>query len=397
MVDYRPVPEEDLDAFRRVLDYAFRPEAGPNPDPDHAGDPSRVGDRRGLYDGDALVTTAGHHDLTVSVRGEWCGTTGLSAVATRPEHRRQGLVRRLLRASLTESREAGRPFSLLWPFKHAFYRRFGWGRLGGLGRYELEPGVLSPVADHHLVGGAFRRLEADDYPELQDVDERYADRFDLAMRRSEDWYRHRFFEGWEGQPFVYGWERDGQLRGYLRYDVEHDDDRLLRVTDFGAPDAEATVNLYRFLYHHEGQADEVRIYAPPDDRLFDLLEEPRAVDLSLRPGPMGRLVDVPTAVETLPAPEGVEASLTLEVTDELCDWNDGTFGVQAAAGAFTVQEGPGDGPRVELPIETLSRLAFGGMTAERAALAGGLDADSEAVARLGTLFPPRDVYLREFF
>lgn len=395
MVDYRPVPESDLDAYRGVLDYAFRAEAGP--DPDHDDEPSELADRRGLYDGDTIVTTAGHHDLTVTVRGAWRAATGLSAVATRPEHRRQGLVRRLLRESLAESREAGTPFSLLWPFDHAFYRRFGWGRVCDIGRYELEPGELAAVADHGLAGGGFRRLEADEYAELQAVDERFADRFDLAMRRTEAWYRHRFFEGREHDPFVYGWERDGELRGYLRYDVEHDDDRRLRVTDFGAPDDAAAVNLYRFLYRHEGQADEVQLYAPVDDRLFDLLEDPRAVDLTLLPGPMGRLVDVPTAIEALPAPSGVEASLTLEVDDGLCDWNDGTFGVEAADGAFAVQAGAGDGSTATLPIETLSRLAFGSMTAERATLAGGLEADDAAVSQLGTLFPPRERYLREFF
>lgn len=395
MVDYRPVPESDLDAFRRVLDYAFRAEAGS--DPDHDDEPTPLADRRGLYDGDTLVTTAGHHDLTVSIRGEWRAATGLSVVATLPEHRRQGRVRRLLRESLAETRESGTPFSLLWPFEHPFYRRFGWGRVCDIGRYELEPGDLAAVADHGLAGGAYRRLEADDYAELQAVDERFADRFDLTMRRTEAWYRHRFFEGRENEPFVYGWERDGELRGYLRYDIEHDDDRVLQVTDFGAPDDAAAINLYRFLHRHEGQADEVRIHAPVDDRLFDLLEDPRAVDLTLLPGPMGRLVDVPTAIEALPAPADVEASLTLAVEDGLGDWNDGTFGVEAADGAFAVQADAEAGPTATLPIETLSRLAFGSMTAERAALAGGLEADDDVVSQLGGLFPPRERYLREFF
>ncbi len=37
------------------------------------------------------------------------------------------------------------------------------------------------------------------------------------------------------------------------------------------------------------------------------------------------------------------------------------------------------------------------MTAERAAVAGGLEGDRAAVEALGALFPPRETYLREFF
>lgn len=396
MVEYRAVPEEDAEAFRRVLDYAFRAEAGP--EPDHEEDVDWVAERRALYDGEDLVTTAAHYSFTVAVRGRWLDAAGLSAVATLPEDRHRGLVRRLLRASLEEYRERGQALSLLWPFKHAFYRRFGWGRLGTYGEYEFEPGVLADLADHPLAGGRFEPLDADDYGALQALDDRFAAEHDLAMRRTEDWYRHRFFEGWQEDPFVYGWYRDDELRGYLRYDVEREDgDRQLRVWEFGAPDREAAVNLLRYLHRHEAQVDEIALHARVDELLFDLVDDPRAVDLEVRPGPMGRLVDVAAGLEALPAPAGVEAALTLAVEDPLADWNDGAFAVEARDGDVVVSTEDGDHLDATLPVETLSQLAFGTTTAERAAVAGGLEADEDVQSRLDDLFPPREVFLREFF
>lgn len=396
MVEYRPVPEADEDAYRAVLDYAFRPEAGPAPD--HDDDPPAVAERRGLYDGDDLLTTGAHYAFEVAVRGRWLDVGGLSAVATRPEHRKRGLVRRLLAESLAEYRERGWPLSILWPFKHPFYRRFGWGRLGDLGRYTFEPAAFDHLADHSLSGGAFERLEPDDHDELRALDDRFAAAHDLAMRRTEAWYRHRFFASWRDDPFVYGWRRDGELRGYLRYVVGEDDDRVLRVVEFGAPDHAATVNLLAFLARHADQMARVVVHRPADDLPFDLAADPDDVDAEHLPGAMGRLVDVAAGLEALPAPDGVEASLTLEVDDGLVDRNDDTFAVQAADGAFTVEAGEGDGPRARLPVETLSRFAFGTTTVERAALAGGLDAPDEAARdRLSALFPPRELFLREFF
>ena len=396
MVEYRRVPESDEAAYRHVLDYAFRASAGP--DVDHEDDPPWLGDRRALYDDGVPVSTTVRLPLELTVRGEYRTVNGVSAVATLPEYRRQGLVRRLMRESLAESREAGVPFSFLWPFKHPFYGRLGWGRVCDLGRYELAPADLAPVADHALATGGFRQLGVEDDEAFRAVDARYAERYDLAMRRTDAWYEHRFFEGWRQDPFVYGWEDDGRLRGYVRFHVdEEDDESVLRVTDFGAPDDAAAVNLLRFLYRHEGQVDELRISAPVDDRLFDLVDDPRDVELTVRPGPMGRVVDVATSIEALPAPAGVEGSVTLEVADGLCEWNDGAFAVSIADGAFAVQADPGGDPDASLPIETLSRLAVGATTAERAALAGGLVAGADAIDALGALFPPRETYLREFF
>lgn len=398
MVEYRPVPEDDRDAYRAVLDYAFRAEAGPDPERDED-EPDPLGERRGLYDGETLVTTAAQHRFTLSVRGRWLDVAGLGAVATLPQHRRQGYVRQLLRESLAEYREWDQPFCLLWPFKHAFYRRFGWGRLAELGRYEFQPDAISAIADHPLAAGGFRRLDPDDdIGALQALDERYAERYDLAMARTVEWYRNRYFESRGGDPFVYGWEHAGELRGVLRYDVkETDEESVLRVLEFGAPDDAATVNLLRFLHRHEDQADRIQLHAPVDDLLFDLVEDPPSIELTVRPGPMGRIVDVESALKTLPAPAGVETSITLTVADGLADWNDDTFAVEASERAFDVTRGAADDPHVVLPIETLSRLALGTTTARRAAVAGGLDADEGALDRLHDLFAPREAFLREFF
>lgn len=397
MIEYRAVPEESVDTYRQVLDYAFRPEAGPDPDRDED-EPSRVGDRRALFDDDRLVTTAAHHSFTVAVRGRWLDVAGLSAVATRPEDRHRGLVRQLLQESLAEYREREQPFCLLWPFKHAFYRRFGWGRLGEYGRYELDPGLLEPVVEHPRSGGSFSPLTVDDTPALRALDDQFAHGHDLAIRRSDAWYRHRFFHGWRDDPFVFGWYRDDELGGYLRYQVESDgDDSVLTAWDVGAPDRAAMVNLLRFLHGHEAQVDRIRLYGPVDDVLFDLVEDPRAIDVEVHPGPMGRLVDVVTGLEAVPVPADVEGSLRLSVADPLVDWNDTTVTTTASDGEITVEPTPDEPSDAGLPIETLSRLVLGTTTVDRAFSSGELEADDETRDLLTALFPPREVFLREFF
>jgi len=399
MVEYRPVPEDDIEAYRRVQNYAFRAEAGPDSGSPHdfpAAD--RPGERRALYEDGRPVTTVKHYPFTITVRGDWVHAVGLGGVATRPENRHQGHVRVVVRESLAEYREHDWPFALLWPFDHPFYRQFGWGRLGSIGRFEFEPEAVASVTDHRLAGGRFERLEAEDHAALQRLDERIAASRDLTMRRTEAWYRHRFFDSRGDEPYVYGWYTDDRLAGYLRYEVNKSEgERELRVLDFGNPDTAATVNLLRFINRHAAQAESVQVHAQPSELLFELVGDPQEVDMELLPGPMGRLVEVPTALEALPAPTDAGARLTVSVTDDLAPWNDGPTTLTASEGRYEVQGGLADNVSAELPIETLSRLACGTITAQRAAEAGALEADDEAVSLLAELFPPRKGYLREFF
>ncbi|MFB6360401.1 MAG: enhanced intracellular survival protein Eis [Halobacteriales archaeon] len=399
MVEYRPVPEDDLEAYRGVQDYAFQAEAGPDPGtPDDAAEPDHPGERRALYEDGRIVTTAVHYPFTITVRGDWVPAVGLGGVATRPEQRHQGHVRTIVRESLAEYRNRGWPFALLWPFDHPFYRQFGWGRLGSIGRYEFEPEALAAVTDHRLCGGRFERLRPEDHGALQRLDERIAAAADLTMRRTETWYRHRFFDSRGDEPYVYGWFSNDQLGGYLRYEVNKSEGvRELQVSDFGNPDPAATVNLLRFINRHAAQSEAVQLQARPSELLFELVDDPREVDMEVLPGPMGRIVDVASALESLPAPTDSEGQLTVSVADDLAPWNDGPMTLTASDGRYDVQGGSVETLGAELPIETLSRLACGSIAAERAAEARALEAEEEAVSLLADLFPQREGFLREFF
>ena len=71
MTEYRPVPDEYRATYHRFLDYAFSPEAGPQTYESDDDVPSRLADRRGLFDGDDLRVVCGHHWFTARIRGDW--------------------------------------------------------------------------------------------------------------------------------------------------------------------------------------------------------------------------------------------------------------------------------------------------------------------------------------
>ncbi|OYR53093.1 GNAT family N-acetyltransferase [Halorubrum sp. Ea1] len=412
-MEYRPFPEERADEFGAFMRYAFAPADGPY-DPDEADDHDTIAERRGLFNAaDDTVAVCAHHLFALRIRGADREVAGLSAVASSPEHRRRGHVARLLRESLAEYRDRGVDVSVLWPFEYAFYANYGWATASRY-RYLTAPPeqlgfVDDLVATTGNAAGTFRPLDEGDFAAVEPVLAATADRYDLTMDWTEEWWRERTLSGWTTDPFVYGWERDGDLRGLCRYEFDDDPDdageTVMRVSDAAAVDDEAWFQLLRFCRNHDSQVAEVRVRAPPDAPLLDLVEDPRAVDCEVRTGPMVRLVDVAGAVEALDPDPAVEATLSLAVVDPLAAWNDATFRVAVVDGDVAVEPFDAEpaSPDATVDVGALSQLYVGYRSVDEAVRAGrlaagdGADFDDGVAAALRGLFPPRTTHLREGF
>jgi predicted acetyltransferase len=428
-MEYRPFPDERADEFGAFMRYAFSPAEGPY-DPDEAEDHDPIAERRGLFDAaDDPVAVCAHHFFPLRIRGVDREVAGLSAVASRPEHRRQGNVGRMLRESLAEYRDRDVDVSVLWPFEYSFYAGYGWATASRYRHLIAPPDRLGfvdgLVATDGDAAGAFRPLGEDDYGAVEPVLAAMAADYDLTMAWTEEWWRERTLSGWKTDPFVYGWERDGDLRGLCRYEFDDDpddaDETVMRVFDVAVADDEAWFQLLRFCRNHDSQVGAVRIRAPPDAPFLDLVDAPRAVDCEVRAGPMARLVDVAAALEALDPDPGTEATLSLAVDDPLVAWNDAVFRVTVAEGAVAVERFDADPADSDAAVDVgaLSQLYVGYRSVDDAVRAGRLaggagSADARpasdgvatdggtalgdgAVAALRALFPPRTTHLREGF
>ncbi|EMA65635.1 GNAT family N-acetyltransferase [Halorubrum kocurii] len=411
-MEYRSFPDERSDEFDAFMRYAFSPAEGPY-DPEAADDHDTIAETRGLFDADDPVAVCAHHSFALRIRGDDREVAGLSAVASPPEHRRQGNVGRMLRESLTEYRERGVHVSALWPFEYPFYADYGWATASRYRHLAAPPDQLgfvdNLIATAGDAAGSFRPLDEGDHAAVKPVLAAMADRYDLTMDWTEEWWRERALQGWKTDPFVYGWERDGELRGICAYSFDDDpddaDDTVMRVTDAAVADDEAWFQLLRFFRNHDSQVAEVRIRAPPDAPLLDLVEDPRAVDCEVRTGPMVRLVDVAAALEALDPDPAVEAAFSLSVSDPLVDWNDRPYRVAVADGAVSVEpweDGESDGTGSDaadaaVDVGTLSQLYVGYNSVDEAVRAGGLGVDSATADDLRALFPPRTTHFREGF
>lgn len=399
MVEYRALPDSKLDDFRAYLTYAFNP-TGDRYDPEEAEEPPppwRVGDRRGVFDGDQLVSVCVHHIFDTQIRGDWFDMGGLSAVATPPEFRRRGHIRTLLEETLHEYRDRDAFISALWAFSDSFYAKYGWATAN---RYVHQTGPPEAFAfAREYESGEFVRPEKSDWETLNQIQLDHGERYALTVNRTEEWWKNRAFHGWRDDPYLYAWKQDGRMQGYLNYTIDETDDgnSQIRIWDFAYSSHEARMNLFRFLASHQDQIDSVRHGGPVDSILIDLLDDPSKLTYEVKAGPMVRLVDVEEALEAISYPASVDASLTLSVEDGLAAWNDDTFVLEISGGSVDVSR-TDDSPDVSMDVGSLSQLFVGYRPIERLALEGDAVIHTESAANaLAEAFPEEPVFLRENF
>lgn len=393
MPDYRPITETEYEEYSRLIHYAFTPMERYEPVESRAEAPgwSTIAEERGLFADEELVSTVAHYWHTLRVRGEFHDVAGVASVSTPPKHRRNGYIRQLLAASLEEYHDRGVDFAVLWPFSYSFYRQFGWGLCSERRSITCSPDALGFVDRiDPPPNSEFVELTPDRWEELDAV---YTDCNDheLAMRRTEQWWKERVFN-WRTDPYITGVERGGTLRGYVVYTITNDETRTMSVSELGYVDTEAYTELLRFCRYHDSQVSQITMKTD-DSRLYNLVEDPRAVDIEVHPGAMFRIVDLKSALTSLSYP--VDGSVVLEVTDELAEWNDRRLRLTVNGGEPTCGTTI-DSPDVIVDVATLSQIVTGYLSVESAAETGDLTVELDTKT-LSELFPESDPHLREWF
>jgi len=391
MTEYRPISPEERHPFSQFTRYAFAPEQGPQEETDTEALESDLFDLRGLYD-DGLTSGCKRYTFEAYVRDGIEQVGGLGAVATPPEHRRQGYARNLCREVCREYREEGIELVVLWPFATPFYRRMGWATTNDRYEFALPPTAL-PAHDQR---GSYRRLEARDWARLRPVEAAFGEGVTLSMRRSETWWRERTLTSWTGgaEPFIYGYERTGDLAGYLVYTVTDSDahERTLSVTALGYVDEESHRGLLEFLRRHGAQIDNVELRCGTDSRLLALATEPDKVTCERVAGPMARLTTL-DALDRLDL-AGLDRPLTLAVEDPLLPETQTHVRLTDEG----VTEGSDRRPDARTDIGTLTQLYLGRYDPAAAERVAGLTVVEDTCREsLAALFPERPVCLREFF
>lgn len=313
--------------------------------------------------------------------GQLVVSGGIGGVSTLPEYRNSGAIREIFGKLIPEARRNGEIISTLYPFNHAFYRKFGYETACWRNDYEFAPAVLK---EYRFSGTAELWKPGDPVSGYTALYNRFAEGFNLAMRRDDEMMLDGHLKGeyYRDRKFGYLLQENGVPVAYLIFkDIRHDPMAILSVEDL-AWDGRAGMNaLLGFLGRFTADYGTIRLFLPACLELFSFIRCPQSYDISqtVGHGYMIRAVNVQQLLEIIRKPDHCSFIIRVEGDKFIAD-NNGTWEVRGKEAVRTDKA----------PDLTVSVQAFGQLAAGCASL-------SEAVYRPDvTVADNRDVLERIF-
>lgn len=343
-----------------------------------------------LEDG-AVVGGCGSFPFDMTVPGGTVKTAGLSVVGVRPTHRRRGILRRMMRLQLDDTRRRGEPVAALWASEDTIYGQFGYGQASFCGDMELPKPAAAFSAKFESRAAARTLGEAEALAPCMEIYERVRLAQPGMMSRSADWWRNRRLGDPENRRFGGGelnrivLTYDGRPDAYALYRIHQQFEsgvttgHLNVVEAVGATD-EATRDVWRLLLDLDWVSRVKAGLLPLDHPLFFLLARPREMRFRVHDGLWVRLVDLPAALAARTL--GDAEPVVVEVADAFCEWNAGRWRIGPACAERTTADAD-----LACDVTALGSAYLGGIRVSQLARAGRVtEHRTGALARADALF-----------
>ncbi len=380
-IDVRVLTDDEFEQFHRVENAGFG-------DPTSSPEALEL-DRAVLeldrtiagFDGEHIVSTATAFSFDMTMPGGGIvPVAGVSAVTVLPTHRRQGLLREMMRHQLDDVAARGEPMAILNASEAGIYERFGYGLAQFFDSWQLDTRAVSfrstdPAAFAEPVLRLIPKAEAATaLPTIYDAWRRTRPG---AVTQSPAWWTsvlggRQIWRG-GGDMFIVLAEPGAHRGGYAIYTIDRQGPTgqwSLEVRELIAADPEVEARLWRFLLEIDLVGTVTADARPVDDPLRWRLTDSRVLQtVGHRDYLFVRIVDVPAAL--MARRYAVADDLVLEVTDRFRPDSAGRYRLIGGLDNATCERVAADHDvDLTLDIADLGSLVLGGVRARELGQAG---------------------------
>jgi predicted acetyltransferase len=329
--------------------------------------------------------------LKVSFKGKVVDAGGISAVAVLPEYRRRGIADMMLKDAIKRMFTANYPFSILYPFQHRFYRKYGWEYIGMTLLYEIEPSNITMFDERINV----RRMKTSEREKIKKV---YAERIksiNFALHRNDAFWTRVIFPSFPN-PYVYD---DGEVKGYLCFEMKKNEKNQveIEIKELIALTPEAYRGLWGFLASLAEQVVKIKYLAPPDEPLFNVLIEPREIDFkrpffeyksvaSICSTFMMRIINLEEALKLLTFAHAPDGETTISIKDEILPENNITFKISVQDKIVSIQKLNAQSAKFRMDIKTFAQVLSSFAKPSSLYNIGKIEGDQSALKFLDAVF-----------
>ena len=289
--------------------------------------------------------------------GKYITALAVCGLETKPQYRRQGLIRRMMNIGETFGREKGAPIAVLHAFSSDFYRRYGYERVSDtvITSFPIETLGFVPFF------GGLVPLTKDLVPAFVAYYDRFSEKRNLMFRQYAETV---------DCAGTYVLVEDGKITGHLKIDnrkhfdgVNRCDPDGLFVKQIGFLSPDALNKLFGFMRMFEGEQKRVVLCdTGPVPEVDSVLKSYMETRYSLRPDIMAKVLDVEKTLALVPYRPGFW-TFTIKLKDGEPE-TDGIYSVSERTQEHSTFVAKLDETRFVAPDITvspaaLSKLVFG--------------------------------------
>ena len=340
-----------------------------------------------------MAATSSGYPFKMRLNGFGIQVDGVTDVGTLPQHRRKGIVRKLVEDRLRHSYESEQYASILWASMGAIYQRFGYGLASTQMECRFDP-RYSQFEFDEPDDGITRMIDREvGLPIVRSIHRQYIENSTLMLHRADEMWNRR----WPKKRVIHcavHYNAADEPDGYILYGTK---DWKSRPQDEIGPDQEMNIydrawlnmNAYRSLWQFICSHDlvgRVEFLAALDDPAWLTLLEPRVLLPKLYDGLWLRIVDLGKLLEHRTYATEGECVFTL-VEDIECPWNIGTYHLQTDGANTTVTKSTKKGGDFTITPNGMASLLSGQSPLSLLARVGRAQVHNEKkVVHVNTMF-----------
>ncbi len=314
------------------------------------------------------------------IRGRPIRFAGVWAVATDPLYRKQGLVRSLFKEAFPRMKKEGAVLSILDPFYRTFYEKFDYA-LGEkrakhvFKKEDLRVGkTRSDVTIRELTG-------PEDIPKIIEMEKtmtRFGSRFLGFKSMLEDAIK-------KGNFFVF--ENDNEILGMIRfrYSDNHPGYHLM-VGNTRYKYDDVFPSIVELVSKYAVNSAKVTWYTDIDAPVRHFFSCYSTTESHVIGSMMMRVIDFENYCKSIAVPETASEQVTVNIEDDYCPWNTGTYSLIPDQGRLQIEKSERDSD-VKLSAFQLSQVISGTIPATMLQKLNDIDCSSETAMKLEALFP----------
>ncbi|MEX1125939.1 MAG: GNAT family N-acetyltransferase [Acidimicrobiia bacterium] len=345
------------------------------------------------FDGARMVSTAAAFSLDMTIPGGTVECGGTTIVSVVPTHRRQGLLRGMMRSHLDDVLSQGEPIAALWASDSAIYGRFGFGQAAT--HYDIS--VRRDHVEFHRSAPQPAPVRLIDSGEAQSLLLSFYDCIRKSTpgfyARSPLWWEHRILadpekrrNGATAYRFEVVDDADG-IAGYVQYRVKSDWDDShgagkVLIKDLFGTTPESWSGLWSYILNQDLIAEITAHHRSVQDPLFDLLAGTRRAKAQRFDNLWVRIMDVPRALEARSYSAPVD--VVVEVHDPIGDI-DGRYHLVASTEGAQCQRTDAEAS-ISLDAEDLGGIYMGRSRLRALSRIGRLQGDPAALTAADAAF-----------